>query len=290
MNQEQNLQEHTGEVVGQEPSVLNSVTPLSKYLAMLLFIALPFVGGYLGYSFSPEKVIEREILVSVKDTTTVTLPALQIEDGLQVAKSASFDQVLENEKLGIRLQVPSKIMAYANLETEGCEQKLILGVPTETSVFLMPEKSSCEPNAELLTEANSFENSLTKKIEIIPVQNTSEIAGIVKEKIANNTLISLNNSSSSKLIDGAKCFESLNVSIEDVVVGSQFGTLPVNVIVSNDCGSLNPHVLSVRYSPAFKKAVFIESLYGTGENGVYYFDFNKGYFDLDVYNTLELLR
>lgn len=37
---------------------LKKVTPLSKYLAMTLFIILPFVGGLIGYTYAPEKVVE----------------------------------------------------------------------------------------------------------------------------------------------------------------------------------------------------------------------------------------
>lgn len=41
-------------------SSLRRVTPLSKYLAIVLFVALPFIGGYIGYQFAPEKVVEVE--------------------------------------------------------------------------------------------------------------------------------------------------------------------------------------------------------------------------------------
>lgn len=40
------------------------MTPLSKYLAMALFIILPFIGGYVGYTFAPEKVVEVEKVVT----------------------------------------------------------------------------------------------------------------------------------------------------------------------------------------------------------------------------------
>lgn len=43
---------------------LHQVTPVSKYLAMALFIVLPFVGGYVGYVYAPEKVVEIERNVS----------------------------------------------------------------------------------------------------------------------------------------------------------------------------------------------------------------------------------
>jgi hypothetical protein len=36
---------------------LKIVTPVSKYLALGLFILLPFLGGWVGYSYAPEKAI-----------------------------------------------------------------------------------------------------------------------------------------------------------------------------------------------------------------------------------------
>jgi len=42
---------------------LTTVTPLSRYLAMALFIAMPFLGVYIGYTFAPEKVVYAEQVV-----------------------------------------------------------------------------------------------------------------------------------------------------------------------------------------------------------------------------------
>lgn len=42
---------------------LYKVTPLSKYLAMVLFIIMPFIGGWIGYRYMPEKVVEIEKLI-----------------------------------------------------------------------------------------------------------------------------------------------------------------------------------------------------------------------------------
>lgn len=57
--------EHNHHEVGEmnharETGRLHEVTPLSKYLAMALFVLLPFVGGYVGYAFAPEKVVKME--------------------------------------------------------------------------------------------------------------------------------------------------------------------------------------------------------------------------------------
>lgn len=50
----------------EQKSVLHQVTPLSKYLAMALFIILPFVGAYVGYTLAPLKVVEVEKIIEVE--------------------------------------------------------------------------------------------------------------------------------------------------------------------------------------------------------------------------------
>lgn len=44
-------------------SKLNTVTPFSKYLALVLFVAMPFIGGWIGYMYAPEKIVEVERIV-----------------------------------------------------------------------------------------------------------------------------------------------------------------------------------------------------------------------------------
>jgi hypothetical protein len=48
------------EVADVKPSPLHTITPLSKYLAMVLFVILPFLGGWIGYSYAPERVVIHE--------------------------------------------------------------------------------------------------------------------------------------------------------------------------------------------------------------------------------------
>jgi hypothetical protein len=66
MNPKENFQEQKVEEVDQKVHVLHTVNPLSKYLAMILFITLPFVGGWIGYNYAPEKVVEVERIVEVQ--------------------------------------------------------------------------------------------------------------------------------------------------------------------------------------------------------------------------------
>jgi len=47
-----------------QTSRLHQVTLLSKYLAMVLFILMPFLGGWIGYTYAPEKVVEVDRVVN----------------------------------------------------------------------------------------------------------------------------------------------------------------------------------------------------------------------------------
>lgn len=94
MNSEPVSQEHEVESMEQKPGVLNSVTPLSKYLAMILFITMPFLGGWIGYKYSPEKVVEIEI-VQEKDIQTSVSTSSAETDFLPEIKNA--DSMLQNK-------------------------------------------------------------------------------------------------------------------------------------------------------------------------------------------------
>lgn len=59
-------EQDTGMQANELLTRLNTVTPFSKYLAMTLFVALPFLGGWVGYVFSPAKVYVIEKVVEVE--------------------------------------------------------------------------------------------------------------------------------------------------------------------------------------------------------------------------------
>ena len=65
------------------------VTKTSKYFALILFISLPFIGGWIGYTYAPEKVVEVEkvpaagvVTADIQDEWTSPR-----KDGLAVSKS-----------------------------------------------------------------------------------------------------------------------------------------------------------------------------------------------------------
>jgi len=71
----ENQTSEQAEVIETKQSPLHTVTPLSKYLAMALFIILPFLGGWIGYTYAPEKVVEVEKVVLIEKETSQKVEA-----------------------------------------------------------------------------------------------------------------------------------------------------------------------------------------------------------------------
>lgn len=80
MNPEKNLEEVVDTVKEKHP--VFQVTKLSKYLAMVVFIIMPFIGGWIGYNLAPTKIIE------------ITTPAIEIDE---VATSTVSDDVVKED-------------------------------------------------------------------------------------------------------------------------------------------------------------------------------------------------
>ena len=91
----------------QEPAVekhpVHQVTPVSKYLAMALFIILPFVGGWIGYTYAPEKVVEVEIerqaapvVVQSESVIATSTESVLIEDENQ----SKYDRLCSEDNKG----------------------------------------------------------------------------------------------------------------------------------------------------------------------------------------------
>jgi hypothetical protein len=79
---------------------LQKVTPLSKYLAMVLFIIMPFFGGWIGYRYAPEKIVEVESLVNgggVPDVVHENIYPKVISKSVVDSKTFTCDHVQLNE-------------------------------------------------------------------------------------------------------------------------------------------------------------------------------------------------
>ncbi len=75
--------ETTGPKITPE-NQLHQVTLFSKYLAMTLFIVLPFIGGWVGYTSAPEKIIEVEKVIVKEKAPEVRLPNETVEQSAVV--------------------------------------------------------------------------------------------------------------------------------------------------------------------------------------------------------------
>lgn len=120
MQSENNIDEIQFEV---QKNSLNKVTPLSKYLAMVLFVLLPFIGGWVGYTYAPEKVIEIERVTVVEKMKTLDSEMQAITHSTVVMDPHTFPNFVG----GIRMQLPQGWLI--NIKGEGREDGLLLTSP-----------------------------------------------------------------------------------------------------------------------------------------------------------------
>lgn len=102
-------------------SVWNSVTPLSKFLAMALFVILPFVGWYVGYAFTPEKVVEVEKIIEVEKMSD----SIQEDTSVADAENESLIPLRKEQVGGV---------SYIGYNSPGVDEVLVEQVP-ETDAF-----------------------------------------------------------------------------------------------------------------------------------------------------------
>jgi hypothetical protein len=102
---------------------LKKVTPVSKYLAMALFIILPFIGGYIGYTFAPEKVVEKIVVKEV-----------QVE-AVEVVEKAEISE------LRIVKEVENSYVYLPNSAGSKTEYKIFDGEISNDSIFVSPDNN-----------------------------------------------------------------------------------------------------------------------------------------------------
>jgi len=84
----------------------DEVTSLSKVLAAVIFITMPFVGGWIGYVYAPAKIVEVEKII-VKEVpasrvgTEASVPGVFI---FNCAESKSFSAVFTNQTVALDFQ------------------------------------------------------------------------------------------------------------------------------------------------------------------------------------------
>jgi len=121
----------TADITPKE-SCWTTVTPFSKYLALALFVLMPFIGGWVGYHFSPEKVIEVarvvvvEKVVEVEETPVTEEPqetGYMTEAGYVATEPVEDWSVCENKEMGYKVKYPSDWRMGTTLGGEGFTEK-----------------------------------------------------------------------------------------------------------------------------------------------------------------------
>jgi hypothetical protein len=95
---------------------LTKVTPLSRILAMILFVVLPFLGGLVGYHVAPEKVVEVEKII-IKEIDNKQLNIDSTEQKRSTLSKSNDMNVYSNQVYGFQLTLTAK-WAKHFVETE----------------------------------------------------------------------------------------------------------------------------------------------------------------------------
>jgi hypothetical protein len=116
--------------------LLTTVTPLSKYLAMILFIILPFLGGWIGYYYALEKMLEVERLIeagiAVTSNSTNDVEGERSDEDVNISKSYSLagGYVIESYSCGY-IQFVDDMCYRLVRESNATEKKVIIHDFTE---------------------------------------------------------------------------------------------------------------------------------------------------------------
>ncbi len=101
----------SGNSIVKDTNYWNEHGPISMYLAMAIFVLIPFVGGWVGYTYAPEKIVEvTRVLPSVVQKTTtlsgvatrVTIETLPVDEkSLRGGYPTFFNYTFENGKFSV---------------------------------------------------------------------------------------------------------------------------------------------------------------------------------------------
>jgi hypothetical protein len=123
--------------VEQEESVLNKITPFSKYLAMILFIAMPFVGGWIGYNYAPEKLVEVDRVV-IREVTNQQQEVINKQNKVIDGSVASGWNKYIDEVSGYGVDYPvSHALHKGAIDTSGAYESCVgspihIGIKSDT--------------------------------------------------------------------------------------------------------------------------------------------------------------
>jgi hypothetical protein len=113
----------------------NQITPLSKYLAMALFVAMPFIGGWVGYMYAPEKVVEVEKVI------TKEVPVYpENRSSEENSNATSSWAIYRNDEFGFEISYPPN-WRMADVRTDNTPKEILLATYFEDKEIDQKKKS-----------------------------------------------------------------------------------------------------------------------------------------------------
>ncbi len=115
---------------------LKKITPASKYLALVLFITMPFIGGWIGYTYGPEKVVEVErVVIQTNESTnssdwTLSKPDKVVSPREELSRAQYLKQDYE-KRTGQTYEVSSTSVRIIDSATDELVTLSNLIIPSE---------------------------------------------------------------------------------------------------------------------------------------------------------------
>ncbi len=200
-------QQTNNEPAIKEVHPVNQITPVSKYLAMVLFIILPFLGGYVGYKLAPEKVVEFtrfesehektqenamgsesiDIIEAISPDLVKYVKSTQSADYKGVSTNGDFLAYIPSDQPVLRIvnlktnkisaEIASNTLRFLNLEYDLLYTQFLPN-NTGSAVFIdVTEGCACEKENEGILVVDKGQS------KIFPLPNVAEFEWLSEEEL-----------------------------------------------------------------------------------------------------------
>ena len=132
---------------------LKKVTPLSKYLAMVLFILMPFIGGWVGYTYAPDKIVEVEKVVFKE----IEVPMVSTEDAVSINPNLTLRDgwdLYTSNKYNFSFEYPTETIISEFKDGSEGENSIVSIIETEHGVVINGLNDIFSPSLEVVPNTN----------------------------------------------------------------------------------------------------------------------------------------
>ncbi len=163
------------------PLRLRTVTTLSRSIALVLFILLPFIGGWVGYVSAPEKIVQVEKFTQVDDETYNEIDEI----------TKQYQSTYDTEKILEVLYRPESgedIVYFKSIGyTSACCH--VIGYNQASKTFfetdlyadaILGERFS--PSGQFIAKISEYNEAEPYKLEIFDLESKSVVKTIVLEE------------------------------------------------------------------------------------------------------------